>query len=51
MGNGGRVGRISAGIFMRAVKTPTKLRMKLMMKVLPTEFGIALRRMNFIEGG
>ena len=50
-GSGGRVGSISAGIFMRAVKTPTKLRMKLIMTVLPTEFGMALIKMNFIDGG
>ena len=50
-GNGGSVGSIFAGIFMRAVKTPTKLKMRLIMKVFPIEFGIALIRMNFIDGG
>ena len=50
-GNGGSWLNAAAGIFMRAVKTPMKLKMKLMRTVLPMEIGIALMRMNFIEGG
>lgn len=51
MWNGGSVDKTGSGSFMRAVKTPKKLRARLMMNVLPTECGIAFNRMNLMLRG